>query len=538
MTLDHAPIHPGSRLDTIRRPVVSHPSRGKLACAIVALFLSTSCQNRDIEAQAEAGKAMQMLDQNRIAEARMAINSALMLRDDVVDYHLARGRIELAAGATSAAFDAYYDALALDGNNLEALQAVSRLGLQTGNVRESLKATDTLVVLDPGSTSALVTRGLHSLIASRVDEAADYAAKALAVDPFNDEALILKSRVLYLKGRNEDALNLLGGYSADREPSVGIFLMRLELYRAERDPKGMAAQFAALRSKNFSNWQLTTDEANYLFKVGKREDAVNLTTKLLVAPDLPREALPEVMALWDIWGLTDLPPQAVSALAQQGQDFVRYAIGLYLVQHSSLQTAKQFTVSLKGNDRNALNAFMLYRSGNIASASRLAEDILSKDSSHCLALEVSARTNLAEGKLRAALSRAQQLGAQCPRERAGWTVAAAAYTGLGDPDNAERALQQGAEANPQDFSFAREQTQWLNQQGKTREALAVSRRLTRTAPAMTRAWELYRQLCADSANPCQEEAERGRRDALTRFWIDYKPGETPPPGLYGRLKEI
>ncbi|MFN9716956.1 MAG: hypothetical protein ACK54U_03295, partial [Sphingomonadales bacterium] len=101
----------------------------------MVLFMSVACQDRDVEAQAEAASAMALLEQNRLAEARVAINRALMMRDDVADYHIARGRIELAAGTISAAFDAYFDALALDASNPEALQAVSQLGLQTGNIR-------------------------------------------------------------------------------------------------------------------------------------------------------------------------------------------------------------------------------------------------------------------------------------------------------------------------------------------------------------------------------------------------------------------
>ena len=66
----------------------------------------------------------------------------------------------------------------------------------------------------------------------------------------------------------------------------------------------------------------------------------------------------------------------------------------------------------------------------------------------------------------------------------------------------------------------------------------MARRLTRNAPAITRGWELYRDLCEASSDPCLQDAERGLADSRTRFWIDYKPGETPPPGLFARLKEI
>lgn len=538
MELDHDPIHSGSCLAALLRGVVAAASRGKLVCAILVLFLSVSCQNRDVEAQAEAARAMELLEQNRIAEARIAINRALLLRDDVADFHIARGRIELSAGTNSAAFDAYLDALALDATNREALQAVSQLGLQTGYFRQSLKATDTLVLLNPGDTNALITRGIHSLLSARLDEASEYASRALAVDPDSEEAMILRSRVMYMKGNNQEALDLLAQHSREREPSVGIALMRLELFRAERDPAGMEAQFEALETAGQRTWQLGLDEANFLFKLGRRGEALDLTVDLLASPDLTREASEEAMALWDVWKVTDLPDQALARISAEGAPSARYSVAKYLARQSALSSAGQIAGSLKGDDREAVLALIDLRSGRTSEAARRAAGILERDESHCLALEVQAHGNLAQGKAREALSAAQQLAAQCPGESAGWLVAADAYALLSDPENGRRVLQQGAEANPQDFSYVAEHTQWLREQGRKREALAAARRLTRNSPAMIRGWELYRDLCSNAADPCVADAERGLTDSQTRYWIDYKPGENAPPSLFARLKDI
>lgn len=538
MQLGHDPIRSGSCLDTIARPFATFIRLGKLACLIVTLFLSIACQNRDVDAQAEAATAMAMLEQNRIAEARLAINRALVLKDDVPEFHIARGRIELAAGATSAAFDAYFDALTLDASNPEALQAVSQLGLQTGNIRASLKATDTLVLLNPTDTTALVTRGVHALISSRLDEADEYAGRVLAINPLSDEAIILRSRVRYLKGQNEGALDLLDQHVQDREPSAGISLMRLELFRATKNPKGMEAEFLALRSTDQYLWQLKVDEANFLFKTGRADKGLELTVELLSSPELPREGLISVLALWDIWEISDLSAQAVAAISQNGTVAARYGVATLLARDSGLRSAERMAGSLQGNDRDALNALIAFRSARISEASRIAGQVLERDKSHCLGLEVLAAVHLNNKKWREALSAAQQLAAQCPAELAGWNISARAYEGLGDTANARRVLRQGAETNPQNVGYAIEHTKWLRDQGKGREAIAVARRLTRNAPAITRGWELYRDLCEASSNPCLQDAERGLADSRTRFWIDYKPGETPPPGLFARLKEI
>lgn len=538
MRLDHDPIRSGSCLDRMQRGVSTIPRRRKIFCAVLALVLVTGCQNRDVEAQAEAANAVAMLEQNRIAEARIAINRALLLRDDVADYHIARGRIELAAGSVSAAFDAYADALTLDASNIEALQAVSQLGLQTGNIIESLKATDTLVLLNPRDTNALVTRGLHALISSRRDEADDYAARALAVNPFSDEAIILRSRILFLSGKNQDALDLLNKQARERAASAGISLMRLELFRAQRDAQGMKAQFDALRATNQKTWQLDVDEANFLFKVGQRDAALALTVELLSSAELSREALRSIMALWNVWAITDVPPQAVAEISGKGTEHARYSVALFLARQSAITGATQVSERLEGNDRDALRAFIAMRSGRNPEAARLAGQILEADKTHCLGLEIQSRIHLSQGKMREALSKAQELAAQCPDEVAGWIIAAQAYSAMDDPENARRVFRQGAEVNPQDLVYFKEFTRWLRSEDRSREAIAVARRLTRDAPAMVRGWELYRDLCKAAADPCSQDAERGLEDSRTRYWIDYKPGENPPPGLFGRLKEI
>lgn len=538
MLLDHDPIRSGSCLDRINRGVATAANRRKMFCAVLALVLVTGCQSRDVEAQAEAANAVAMLEQNRIAEARIAINRALLLRDDVADYHIARGRIELAGGSVSAAFDAYSDALTLDASNIEALQAVAQLGLQTGNINASLKATDTLVLLNPRDTNALVTRGLHALISSRLDEADDYAARALAVNPFSDEAIILRSRVLFLTGKNQDALGLLNKHASERAATTGISLMRLELFRAQREPEGMKAQFDALRTTNQRTWQLDVDEANFLFKVGQRDAALALTVQLLSSAQLSREALRSIMALWNVWAVTDVSPQALAMISENGTEHARYGVALFLARQLALSAAMQVSERLAGNDRDALRAFIAMRSGRNQEAARLAGQILEADRTHCLGLEVQSRIDFSRGNMRAALAKAQELAAQCPDEVAGWIIAAQSYSAMDDPENARRVFRQGAEVNPQDLAYFKEFTRWLRRQDKSREAIAVARRLTRDAPAMVRGWELYRDLCNAAADPCLEEAERGLEDSRTRYWIDYKPGENPPPGLFGRLKEI
>ncbi len=178
-----------------------------LVAALMASLLMSGCGRSDAAAARDAMRAQELLGERRFAEARMAIKEAIAERDDEPQYHILRGRIEYAVKAIPQAFDAYSNAMALDPSNMEALQAVSQLGLQTGNLRESLAATEAILSLEPDDPNALLVRGLHAIVRNRFDDAVGYADKILARDSANEGGAILKARALFRKGEGKETAN-------------------------------------------------------------------------------------------------------------------------------------------------------------------------------------------------------------------------------------------------------------------------------------------------------------------------------------------
>ena len=96
---------------------------------------------------------------------------------------------------------------------------------------------------------------------------------------------------------------------------------------------------------------------------------------------------------------------------------------------------------------------------------------------------------------------------------------------------------QALDANKQSAELTRAYADWLVADGRSREAVAMTRRLTRYAPALMNGWRLYLELCRQHDQRCVAEAERGLDNASTLFGIDLPPGTPPPNGLFGRLIE-
>lgn len=505
-------------------------------CALALVMASTAgCERSDAAAAEDAARAQALLDARRYAEARLAINDAIAERDDEPQFHILRGRIEMAAGSLTGAYDAYSNAMSLDPANREALQAVSQLGLQTGHLQDSLEATDAILSLAPDDTGALLMRGLHSVIRSRFDEADGYADRILALDPANEGGVILKARIAVRRNAPQKALEILTAYGTSRPNTVGILRTRLEIYRFLRDAKGMRDQFALLRSLAPDNPALRLDEANFAFKDGRPGDGEALLAALLSNSKLPAEQIPAILALWTEYRPAGPGDGSLDAIAATGTRAARLAVAEYLVERGRIAVARRLLDGLDSADRAGADAAIAGREGRWAEALRAAGAILDQDDTHCLALTVRAEGLLRRGDAPGALRSAQLAASQCPGQISAWTIAAEAYARRNDTDNARQMWRQGVKNNPQNSVIYGRYVNWLLAGGHGREAIAAARRLTRAAPALLSGWRLYETVCNRLADACAADARAGLAEAATAYGIDLLPGEAPPNGLFGRI---
>lgn len=506
-----------------------------LAFAFTISVLLTACGRSDAAAAEEAVRAQSLFEQHRLAEARLAINEAITMRDDEPQLHILRGRIEMAAGSVPGAYDAYSNAMSLDPTNVEALQAVSQLGLQTGNLRESLEATDAILSLTPDEPQALLIRGLHAIIRSRFAEADGYADKILSRDPNDEGGVILKARVAVRKGAPADALRVLANYGLSKPETVGVVMTRLEVYRVTRDAPGMRSQFALLRTLAPDDRDVRLDEANFAFKDGRPQDGAKLLTALLADPKLPDEILPALFAVMREFSPDGLEDESLAAIKKTGSKPAKLALAEYLADRAKLASSRALLDGLGREDRHAVDASIAAREGRWRDAVTLTEQILDKDKTHCLALTVQAEARLQKNDLSGALRSAQVAVTQCPGQEAAWAIAARTYQRRDDIENARRIWRQGLRENSQNSHMTTAYVNWLLATGQDREALAASRRLTRAAPALLSGWRLYDDVCTRLKQACTTEARKGIADAATLYGVDLLPGQAPPNGLFGRI---
>ena len=510
----------------------------KCLSAITLLLFScaiSGCSDSETEAAQYAAQAEILLDQNRLFEAKQAVGKAITARDDVADYHLLRGRIEFKAGAFENAYLAYNEALSLNPSSEEALQAISQLGLRVGQLDASLDATNKLLVLNPNQTDALLVRGLHALIKRNYAAATSTADQILSIDPQNEGGVVLKARASFLSGNAEEAARILHDYERSRPNTQAVSLTRLEIYRALRNPQMMAQQYADLNTLLPDDLGIRLDHANFLYKTGKAEDATKLVVNVLANKSPMPPNVESAVNLLEEYAISALNAASYRTILSSGTPAARIALSRYVAAKGNVNAASILLTGMTGADADAERAQVALLQGQNARAQAIVQELLAKDETHCSALKTQALLWYSSRRFADALRTAQNASAECPNRSDLWQVTAKVYQAMDDDANVRRVFAQGLDANKQNEPLSRAFSEYLLAHNGSREAIAVARKLTRSAPALNSGWRLYADICAKAKSSCVIEAQEGLVNSQTRFGVDTLPGELPPNGLFGRL---
>ena len=518
-----------------------HSRRWCFVPLLAACLAVSACSDRREEASEFGALAQSHLQNGNIPAAQQAIRSAISARDDVVELQLLRGRIELAAESTQGAYDAYSVALSLDPVNAEALQGVSQLGLSTGNLDQSLDATDRILSISPNQPNALLVRGLHELVRRRFGDAVKYADRLSETGQMNENARILKSRALFLDGDTAGALAqvALPGEAEAIEggiaPSETIALTRLEIFREARDADRMAAEFLRLKGMRPQDVGLRLDEANFYYRRGRTSDAAEYLAAALSKDDvLPDNAI-EAVKILDEYGSDTLNSAQWRKIGQESTPDAVTILARYLLSSGNLPAANILVSSLEGALGDGLSSRLQALEGRHDAAIKAANRVLAKDATNCDALIGKSVALLGKNDAENAVKAGQQASAECPQDIGGYFAAAKAYDAWERPAATRRLLGQALSVHPQNFTVARTFADWLVAAGEGRSAVAIMRRYTRDTPSSQRGWAYYADLCAKAGAGCEREGRAAYASVADRYGIDLPTGQLQPNGLFGRF---
>ena len=505
--------------------------------AIISLTLALTlggCASSQKKAQQEAAIAQQLLDQGDLAGASKAIALALSYDDDDENILLLDARIKYRAQDFRPAFDAYRVVLAMDPNNIEALSALSELGVAVNDPDTAKDAIKRALAINPYIPEVLLSQGVLQLSEKDYAGALATGDRILAGNAQDARGIVLKARATFLMGKQAEAMAMLTDAATKYGNNELVASALLEIARAQGDVPVMLQQFAYLSGQHQDSVDLALDEMNVRYKSGDMAGARTIGTGMLQRFGSDSQAMGRLVDMWSEYDPNPLTPQDIAQVAARDGMDARLAAARFYMDQGKRDVAASLVADSADSRAAAMRARIGIDAGNPAAFSA-AQAIVAKDTTNCDALTGLAEWNLAHGRVTDAITQAQVVATQCLDRIDGYVLLAKAYQKDNRPAGVERVYREGVEAHPLDPAMTRSMADWLAARGNLDAAEAAARRLSNVAPSRASSWTIYGEICAKAKDTaCQADAAAGMAAARKNFALDSLPGIRRSNPLIGR----
>lgn len=170
-------------------------------------LLSLACSSPDQEKLAHVAKGNQYLKEKSYAEARIEFRSALKIDKKMPEAQFGLGEASLALGYVQEAAEAYYEAMRLDSNNLDARVRVGSLLAQYENdegVKEAERLANEVAQKNPDHVENRVLIADIRATQKRWDDAQAEFQKAIQLDPNRMDTYLHQARYFERRAKSDD----------------------------------------------------------------------------------------------------------------------------------------------------------------------------------------------------------------------------------------------------------------------------------------------------------------------------------------------
>lgn len=514
-------------------------ARARIITFVVAALTLAACGDRSSEADAAAALARAQYEAGNLPEARANIQQAIIERDDVAAYFVLLGRIELAADKPTSAFNAFSRALDLQADNIEILQNIAELGLQTDRIKEADEAADRILLLFPGSTRAMLVKGFVAIEAGQLDEARRFADDIRAINANDIGGAILLARVSAIEGDFQEAIATIIAAREGAADKTPLDATLLEIYRAQGNPRGMQSVFPDVVKAAGQNNAYLLDYVNFLYKTGNVDPARNQIGRTLAAKPNDSELLAGFIRLFHEYDRQPLTPSQLQALSTSGTRAAQIAFARFYLETGQLDNARlaiRQALADEAIEGRALASRIYLALGRNRDAERLARLVLGGDPRNPDALLTRSALERASGKTGGAIEDANIVVTDAPAEYAGYVALAKAQLAEGSELRARQVFERGIDALPQSALLAAEYAAFLRRSGDSSRLMSLYADLAAASPSSLKAARAFLAVCEETGDPvCRAKADRAIDRARHSFLIDDVPGAPKQRGLFSRI---
>ena len=406
-------------------------------------------------AKAAYNEYQQALAAGDTARARTALLKLVRADEDVADYWIELGKLQLQMGQYREAYDAFSHAHELDRTDVQVLATMAQMALMSGDIDTADEHSRAISLLSPNNPTVTLVQGYAAFKQGDLDKADAAAQQILASAPTDSFAAVLKSRVLIARNQVDDAIKVLEAQHEavpqDRSAIHGL----TNLYQLKGDWRNAARIAFDAHKLDPRNGALTLDVVKALLRGGNINGASNMSASLLSAT-APPLLVQRTLESWaaDAPRGTFLPNGEALAKAVDGDrraSFAEYYNRLDKpAAAEALLQGSQLPVTHENARWNAVFAQALALQGKAGDARQLFDLVLQREPDQVDALRGRIGLNVRTGGAKQAVVDAQRLVTISPDSGQDRLLLAQAYLSAGNRDEVRRTLWQAFQDLPGD----------------------------------------------------------------------------------------
>ena len=416
------------------------------ALILVAALLFGGC---DTKASRVAGAYAEYQAGAAAGDLRATRNGLLKLvaaDEDVPEYWIELGKVQIALGASSDAYYAFSRALELDRDNSDVLSMLTQLALRSGELELAEDYARQLELLVPSDSSVKMTHGIIALRRGDLEAASDLAEQILASQPNSSDAKVLQAQVLLKSGRTEDAVALLAGQVRARPKDATSHRALASIYEQLGERRRVAEARKAIWQLDRSNDKAATDYVEAAFRAGDITGA-RAASLSMMQPDAPTALVEVLLDHWRrLWPgaarLDDARRLARSAGRDQKLTYAAFFNSLGSPADALALVAPEARLPVTSANilPNSIMAMSFLLSGDLGLAQRRVDDILLLDPDNVDALRTRAKLSLIRKQPARAINDARKVVSLSPGAASDRILLAQTHQANGDNRSAGRVL--------------------------------------------------------------------------------------------------
>jgi predicted Zn-dependent protease len=429
----------------------------RVAACLSAVTLAAGCSSSDAQAREALSDYQTATAANDLISARKALLKLVHAKDDVPDYWVELGKLQVSMGSYNDAYYAFTRAYELDRSNVDILHAVTELALRSGDITLAQSHARELEVISPGDPWVKLTNGWAAFTESHFDQAMAAADSILANSPFDPAGTVLKARALLSLNRQDEAMDLLNKQMQAQPMDMSSRQLLAKIY-VQQNNWGKAVDVAKplIRAN-----PVDQESALLLIEAALRSGNIAVARQAslrVLAPNAEPTTISSVLDLWANYWPSTQRIQDARALASKaaGRD-QRLAYAAFLSRAGSPADAIAISapaaglpVSAQNAEANAVLADAWSRSGNTEAAKSRFDAVIAFDPGNATALRGRAELELRTGNAAAAIMDAQKLTTVLPNSSRDRLLLAKCYSAAGNNAWADRTLWSAFQAIPAD----------------------------------------------------------------------------------------